>query len=211
MKPIPRFLFPIAAVLVINSPLHAQTGNKLSLKLKTNYIDKKNMDLSIKPGDNFFLYANGNWKKNNPIPASRTRWGSFDELREENSKRLSNLLEEASKNIGKDRNTQIIGDFYASGMDSITIEKKSYDPIKPALEAINSINSVDDLLEQIAIMRTNAMGAAGYSFYVGADQKNVNVNIPSIGQGGTSLPDRDYYLKDDARSVKIRDAYMQTL
>ncbi len=169
------------------------------------------MDLTVKPGDNFFLYANGNWKKNNPVPASRTRWGSFDELREENSKRLSSLLEEASRNTGRDRNTQIIGDFYVSGMDSITIEKKGYEPIEATLEEINKISDIPGILHEIAFMRVNGFGGAAFGIFVGADRKNVLVNIPSIGQGGTSLPDRDYYLKDDARSVKIREAYMENL
>src|SRR5436853_7924354 len=82
------------------------------------YIDRANMDLSVKPGDNFYLYANGNWIKRNAVPASKTRWGSFDELREESSKRLQTLLEDAAKNPKRDRLTQMIGDFYASGMDS---------------------------------------------------------------------------------------------
>ncbi|CAF5006713.1 unnamed protein product, partial [Rotaria sp. Silwood1] len=82
------------------------------------------MDLSVRPGDNFYVYANGNWLKNNPVPASKTRWGSFDELREESSKRLQTLLDDAAKNTGRDRKTQIIGDFYAAGMDSTAIEAK---------------------------------------------------------------------------------------
>ena len=88
------------------------------------YIDVANMDLSVRPGDNFYQYANGQWLKKNPIPASKTRWGSFDELREESSKRLQTLLEDAVKNRGRDRKTQIIGEFYASGMDSSAIEAR---------------------------------------------------------------------------------------
>jgi len=87
------------------------------------YIDRANMDFSIKPGDNFYLYANGNWIRKNPVPGSKTRWGSFDELREESSKRMRALLEDAAKNSGKDRLDQMNGDFYSSGMDSIAIEK----------------------------------------------------------------------------------------
>lgn len=189
----------------------SQTQNKAALSLNKNYIDRKNMDLTVDPGDNFFLYANGNWKKNNPIPASRTRWGSFDELREENSKRLSSLLDEASKNTSHDRNTQIIGDFYASGIDSISIEKKGYDPIEKSLREIEEINTVPELLNEMAVLRVNSNGSPGFGVYVSADRKNVFVNIPSIGQGGTSLPDRDYYLKDDARSVKIREAFADHL
>ena len=211
MNSIFRSAFAIIFLFFINAMAFSQTDSKKSLSLKTNYIDKKNMDVAVKPGDNFFLYANSNWIKNNPIPASKTRWGSFDELREESSKHLRGLLEEASNNTGLDRNTQIIGDFYSSGMDSIAIEKKGYEPIKAILDEINNINSIPGVLHEIAIMRVTGYGGAAFGVFVGPDRKNVFVNIPSIGQGGTSLPDRDYYLKDDARSIKIRNAYMQNL
>src|SRR6476659_4048485 len=82
------------------------------------YIDKANMDLSVKPGDNFYLYANGNWIKNNPVPGSKTRWGSFDMLREESSKRMQALLTEAAAK-SSDPAMQKIGDFYTSGMDTV--------------------------------------------------------------------------------------------
>lgn len=169
------------------------------------------MDLSIKPGDNFYLYANGNWIKNNPVPASRVRWGNFDELRQENSKRLSSLLEDASQNTSRDRKTQIIGDFYYSGMDSATIEKKGYDPIKPDLKAIDDLKSVSDVLKEMALLRIDGGGGIGFRIFVGPDKKNVLEYIPSLGQGGTSLPDRDYYLKDDPRSVNIRNAYSKNI
>jgi putative endopeptidase len=175
------------------------------------YIDKANMDLSVKPGDNFYRYANGNWIKTHPVPASKTRWGSFDELREESSKRMRALLEDAAKNSTKDRLNQMIGDFYSSGMDSIAIEKKGYQPIEADLKHIDNINSVQDVVNEIIAIRLNGYGSPLFGVFVGADRKNVDVYIPQIGQGGTTLPDRDYYLKDDARSKKIRDAYINHL
>src|SRR6202000_2093665 len=84
---------------------------------KRKYIDPANMDTSVRPGDNFYQYANGTWVKNNPVPASKTRWGSFDELRESNSKRLRTLLESAAAGAASDPKLQKIGDFYTSGMD----------------------------------------------------------------------------------------------
>ncbi len=173
----------------------------------TKYIDKSNMDLSVAPGDNFYQYANGTWLKNNPVPNSKTRWGSFDLLREESSKKLQILLEDAIKNREKDRATQIIADFFSSGMDSVTIESKGYSPIKADLERLNKLNSIKDVLNEITTLRTMGMGSALFGSFVGSDRKNVTVYIPSISQGGTSLPDRDYYLKDDPRSLKIREAY----
>ena len=178
-----------------------------SFSQTTKYIDKANMDLSVKPGDNFYQYANGTWIKNNPVPASRTRWGSFDELRQESTKRLQTLLDNATKASNPDRKTKIIGDFYKSGMDSAAIEAKGYQPIKADLDRINNLASVNDVIHEIINMRINGLGSPLFGMNVGPDRKNVMVYIPSIGQGGTSLPDRDYYLKDDTRSTKIRDAY----
>jgi putative endopeptidase len=175
------------------------------------YIDKANMDLSVKPGDNFYLYANGNWIKNNPVPGAKTRWGSFDELREESSKRMRTLLEDASKNSGKDRLHQMIGDFYSSGMDSIAIERKGFQPIEADLKRIDNVNSVQSVVNEIVTSRLNGYGSPLFGVFVSPDRKNVNVYIPQVGQGGTTLPDRDYYIKDDARSKKIREAYVSHL
>ncbi|MEO8109740.1 MAG: M13 family metallopeptidase [Ginsengibacter sp.] len=208
-----KYLTPllILNLVLFSTIVFSQTAAKHSPLIKKNYIDKSNMDLSVKPGDNFFQYANGNWIKNNPVPASRTRWGSFDELRLENSKRLSSLLDDASHATNPDRTTQIIGDFYYSGMDSNTIEQKGATPIKPILNEIEEAKNVSDILHEIATMRINGYGSAGFRISVSADRKNVTQYVASIGQGGTNLPDRDYYLKDDARSVKIRDAYKENI
>jgi putative endopeptidase len=180
-------------------------------QLPMKYIDPANMDATIKPGDNFFMYANGGWIKNNPIPSSKTRWGSFDVLREESSKRLKLLLEEAKSNTTKDRKTQIIGDYYASGMDSLAIEARGYQPIKADLDRLNNIASLQEVLHEIATLRTQGLGSALFGFSVSPDRKNVTVYIPSFSQGGTTLPDKDYYLKDDARSVKIKEAFKTQL
>jgi len=208
-------LWLASAMLLMSTCAFATNGGDKDPKKapapKQKYIDKANMDLSIKPGDNFYLYANGAWVKNNPVPASKTRWGSFDELREESSKRLQTLLEDAAKNTGRDRKTQMIGDFYATGMDSLAIEAKGYQPIKPELDKLSAIGSPKEILHAIAEMRVGGQGGVLFGMFVGPDRKNVAKYIPSIGQGGTSLPDRDYYLKDDARSVKIRTAYQAHL
>lgn len=198
------------AWLLAVSPSRA-AGNDGLPKEKIKYINKANMDLSVKPGTNFYQYANGNWVKNNPIPASKTRWGSFDELREESSKRLQTLLEDAAKNTGRDRKTQVIGDFYASGMDSAAIEARGYQPIKADLDRLNAVNNASDVLREMVTMRVNGMGSALFGLGVGPDRKNVMKYIPSVSQGGTSLPDRDYYLKDDTRSTTIRNAYKKHL
>jgi putative endopeptidase len=205
----PLLLLSIA--LLYNTNIcFSQTAAKKQISPRPVYIDKNNMDLSVRPGDNFYLYANGNWIKNNPIPPSKTRWGNFDEMREKNTKRLSALLEDAANNTSRERKSQIIGDFYHSGMDSVTIEKKGYDPIKPDLKAIEDLQSTKDVLAEMARLRIDA-GGIGFRIFVGPDKKNVLEYIPTIAQGGTSLPDRDYYLKDDPRSVHIRNAYSKNV
>ena len=174
---------------------------------KTKYIDPANMDLSVKPGDNFYQYANGGWLKKNPVPASKTRWGSFDVLREESSRRLQLLLEDAAKNNSKDRLNQMIGDFYRSGMDSAAIEARGFKPIEPELSRLAAINSKQEVVNEIATLRTKGVASPLFGMFVAQDRKNVNLYIPQIGQGGTTLPDRDYYIKNDARSNTIRTAY----
>jgi putative endopeptidase len=188
-----------------------QTGDNKKSPVPTKYIDKTNMDLTVKPGDNFYQYANGMWIKNNPIPASKTRWGSFDALREESSKHLRILLEDAAKNTGRDRKTQMIGDFYTSGMDSLGIEAKGYQPILQDLETVSNIQTTADVLHLVALFRIHAVASPLFKINIDPDDKNVAAYITTVNQGGITLPDRDYYLKEDARSIKIRDAYKKYL
>lgn len=173
------------------------------------FIDPANMDLSVKPGDNFYRYANGNWLKNTPIPSSKTRWGSFDKLSEESSQALKGLLEAAAANPGKDASMRRVGDFYASAMDSITIEKLGYQPIKKYLDGIDKLSAPARVVDHISYLRSNSISSPLYSIGVRQDAKNVTRYIIGIGQGGTTLPDRDYYLKNDARSSTIRSEYVK--
>jgi putative endopeptidase len=173
---------------------------------KIKYIDPAEMDLSVRPGDNFFLYANGTWIKNNPVPASKTRWGSFDELRESNAKRLRTLLESAAANT-TDPKAQKIGDFYSSGMDSTTLDRLGDKPVMADLERIAAIDGMPALLKEVAYERSHGIANPLIGFNIGPDRKNASQYIPQIGQGGISLPDRDYYLKHDARSTEIRKAF----
>lgn len=200
------FLLTFSAALVLS--FNVAQSQKKSKASPVKYIDKSNMDLSVKPGDNFYEYANGNWLKNNPIPASKTRWGTFDVLRLNSAERLRGLAEEAAAHPEKDSISQRVGDFYASGMDTAAIDKLSYTPIKAELQKLNDISTKQQALNQIAILRTKGLGSPLFRFSVGQDDKDVNTYIPQFSQGGTSLPDRDYYLKNDMRSKTIREAYV---
>jgi Predicted metalloendopeptidase len=177
---------------------------------KRKFIDPANMDLTVKPGDNFYQYANGNWIKNNQVPASKTRWSSFDVIAEENSKRLRSLLEEEGVKPSQPKFKQV-SNFYISGMDSALIETKGYQPLVPIFERINNIKTVDDILNEIAYERVNGIATPLVGMFVWVDSKNTAKYIPQMGQGGTTLPDRDYYLKNDQRSVTIRSEYISNL
>ena len=185
----------------------AQYGGKATTQAK--FIDKSNMDLSVKPGDDFYTYANGVWMRNNPVPAKETRWGSFNQLRDFNINAVKNILNEsaAKTNAAPGSVERRVGDFYAAAMDSAAIEKLGYTPIKGDLERIKAIKDVNGVLNEVAYLRTSGSGAPMFGFYVGQDRKNVEVMIPQLSQGGTTLPDRDYYLKNDARSAKIQESY----
>ncbi|MFI5136788.1 MAG: M13 family metallopeptidase [Sphingobacteriales bacterium] len=174
------------------------------------FIDPANMDLSVKPGDNFFEYADGNWVKNNPIPSKETRWGSFGMLNQENTDRLLALLKEVSKKSHPAGSLeQRVGDLYASGMDSLTIEKRGFDPIKLSLGRIDKLTDLRSVINEVVYERTHAEADPLFRFGVSQDSKHPNKHIAELSQGGTTLPDRDNYLKANPRNQKIQDAYRQ--
>ena len=121
---------------------------------KTPYIDRQNMNLAVEPGDDFYQYANGEWLKKNPVPASKTSWGSGMILYEKSLDAMKTLLEDAAKNPGQGRLHQMVGDFYASGMDSVMIDRKGFDPIKADLARIERVQNKADLMNEIAWQRS---------------------------------------------------------
>jgi putative endopeptidase len=174
---------------------------------QTKAIDPSNIDASVKPCDDFFMYANGGWLKKNPIPASESRWGSFNELDNKNNLLLRDILEDASKKASpKGSIEQKVGDYYFSAMDSLAIEKAGIGPIKPELDKIAKVKTIEELLSLNNYNLIKESGAI-YGVYVGQDDKNSTRYSMYFIQGGLGLPDRDYYLKDDKRSQNIREEY----
>ncbi|RIJ43219.1 M13 family peptidase [Pontibacter oryzae] len=175
-------------------------------------LDLANMDTTVSPCEDFYQYANGGWVKNNPIPASESRWGSFNELAEKNNAILRELLTEASSNTtaAKGSAAQLIGDFYAAGMDSVAANEAGISPIKPELDKISAIKTTDELVKTVADLKTKGVGGY-FSMYVSQDDKVSTQYALQAGQGGLSLPDRDYYLKGDERSKTIRTEYKKHL
>lgn len=175
------------------------------------FIDKANMDQSVKPGDNFYEYGNGNWLKDHPVPPSQTRWGVFNILAENNEIRLKELAENAAKNPTDDSVSGRVGRFYASYMDTTAIEKLGYQPIKPELDKIKSLDNKKDLFKELIRLKTTGVSSSLFYFFIGQDSKNATQYISRLSQGGTTLPDRDYYLKSDDRSKHVQQAYLTTL
>lgn len=174
---------------------------------KKKFIDIANFNTSVRPQDDFFEYANGTWLKNTPIPATESRWGSFNELIEFNNKALKAICEDVAANPGTNGSIrQKVGDFYAAGMDSVAIEKAGIAPLKPYLDRIDKLKNYTDLLAYITQEYAEGNGSL-FGFFGGLDAKNSTAFVPQIGAGGINLPDRDYYLKDDERSKKVRATY----
>ncbi|MEJ2880631.1 M13 family metallopeptidase [Pedobacter sp. GR22-6] len=194
--------FAVLALVATSYSANAQQIQK--------FIDPANMDRSVKPGDDFYQYASGNWIKNNPVPAKETRWGSFNALRDFNINAVKGLVEAAAANrtAAPGSVEKRVGDFYAAAMDSLAIEKMGYTPIKADLEKIRQLKDLQGILDHAAYLRSSGIAAPMFNFGVGQDNKNVTRYIAQFGQGGTTLPDRDYYLKADTRSLQIRTAYI---
>jgi predicted metalloendopeptidase len=175
-------------------------------KLGTFGVDTTGMDLSVKPGTDFYKYAGGTWMKNTQIPADKSKWGMFDALREDSDANVHKILEEASKaKAAKGSATQKIGDYYASYLDEDAIEKKGFAPAKPGLDAINAAKTTNDIAKLMA--RPDLPLACPIGMGVTLDQKNPDRYVVSVSQSGLGLPDREYYLKDDAKSKDIRAKY----
>ncbi len=175
----------------------------------------KNIDPTVSPGSDFFLYANGTWLKQNPIPAAYSSWGIGNEVTEEIRDRLKKINEDALKaNAPKGSGTQKIGDFYYTGLDSAGIEKAGISPLQEKLNLIDQAKNAQDILNVAAVLTT--IGARNIiGMRVGQDDKNSSKMMVQLGQTGLGLPNRDYYFKTDARTARIRtdytDKYLPTL
>ena len=182
----------LVLVLLLASLAGAQTPNK-----------------AIDPCVDFYQYACSNWIAANPLPADRSRWGRFTELSAHNEKVLLDILQGAMvSRPGRSALDQKIGDAYAACMDTAAISKRGIDPLKPELARIQAIQNNNDVID--AVIRFHRLGiAVAFAFGARPDANDSTKMIASVGQGGLSLPDREYYLKTDAKSVEIRQRFLE--
>ena len=167
------------------------------------------MDKSVNPNQDFFKFVNGTWLKNTEIPADKTRWGSFDELRQNTDKDALAILKEAATNPKYKSNTDQgkAINMYKAAMDTVARNKAGIAPLAPYLAKINAVKNIKDLQKLMMETEAEGDGVGFFGFGVGADEKNSTRNVVSVGPGGLGLPDRDYYVSDEKDSKEKREKY----
>ena len=202
-------VFVIAGLLFLAATsMLAQSDASASPKAPASF-DLTAIDKSVDPCVDFYQFACGQWLKNNPIPPDQSSWGRFNELHERNQIVLRGILEKQSAdNASRSPVDQKIGDYYYSCMDEAAIEAKGTAPLKPYMDSINAIQSKSDIPAVLAQLHKSGVDAF-FGFGALSDFKDSKVDIATASQGGLSLPDRDYYFKDDAKSVETRQKLEQ--
>ncbi len=174
-------------------------------------IRMQNLDKTVNPAEDFYQFATGGWQANNPLPAAYSRFGSFDQLGEDNAKRINTILGDLLKKKFKAGTTeQKLSDFYKLAMDSV---RRNQDGVKPVMGVMTEIENAvtKDDLQKVQLKYATAGYGVSYGSYFGADEKNVTMNILNIYQSGLTLRQKDYYVNNDEATVTIRNAYREHL
>lgn len=204
-------LLLITSVAALITACSNESTNNSDIKNMTEKsINPANLDTTVTPGSDFYMYANGNWLKNNPIKEEYSVFGSFHKLDEDNTLMIKELFDNAinSKDANEGTDLKKIADFYSSGIDTLEIEKLKIEPLAPYFNEISAIKNKKDLINQIAKLHSIQVYPVFY-IYGNQDDKNSKMVIAQIMQGGIGLPDRDYYLGNDEQSKMLRKEYVK--
>ena len=192
----------IPMMLMMAAPLMGMAQNKSGIK-------PENLDKNIRPQDDFYMFATGGWQKANPLPAAYSRFGSFDQLQEDNNKRINAILSDLEKKKYAEGTTERkLSDFYKLAMDSVRRNNEGIAPVKPLLDEIEAAKDKQQL-EALQMKHAPFGYGVPFGFGFGADEKNVTMNILNVSQGGLTLGQKDYYVNNDEATVKIREAYKE--
>lgn len=198
-----RQLFAIATIASMAAACN--TANNQSAEQSKEDVLAAHVDSTVNPGDDFFTFSNGKWIKNNPIPSDETSWGIANLVNDELYTRKLTINENAAKKGGTGIES-MIGNFWMSGMDTNAINQAGVTPLKAELEAIQAVQTTEQLIKQAASMHSYGVNVF-YSEGVGQDEMNSEVMAYYLMQGGLGMPNRDYYFNTDTRTTTVRNAY----
>ena len=197
----------LAISLILCPALFAQPAPEPAKQPASVRFSPDMLDNSIDPCTDFYAYACGKWKAQNPIPSDRPGWGRFNELQERGEYLVRDILEKAGNDhTGRSANEQKIGDYYATCMAEGAVEKAGIQPLAPDFQSIAALKSKAELPKEIVRLHREGANVL-FEFGSGSDFKNASQMIAELDQGGLGLPDRDYYFKDDPKSVELRQKY----
>ena len=192
----------LSMMLIASAPITGMAQGQAGVKAE-------NLDKSVRPADDFFTFATGGWQKLNPLPAAFSRFGSFDQLQENNNKRINTILTDLLKKQGKEGSVEWkLGNFYKLAMDSVRRNKEGVSPVKPLIDEMEGARTLNDL-HTLQVKYASFGYGIPFEYGFDADEKNAKMNILNISQGGLSLGQKEYYLDNDKATSDIRKAYCQ--
>ncbi len=204
----PLSLLSILLVSLLGAAQNSNSTQSSDIPKEIPNFDLTALDKTVDPCVDFYQYSCGNWMKNNPIPPDKSSWGRYYGLRERNLYVLRDILEQVQAPGQRTAVQEKVGDYYAACMDETVIEKRGTEPLAPTMKAIAALNSKQQLIPQVSAMQRDGVRVL-FSFGQMPDMHDSRQTIANLDQGGLTLPDRDYYIKDDAKSVETRQKYVE--